>query len=112
MRRFAREKIAQIRNFPNLATQRVETIFYISKIVLYQSVVISLTSGLLLMVAMFIYGSFYFAFVPSPIHKGPVHLIFEPCHEKLGKCGFLNSSVSLSERNPVLMTGKGKKDNY
>ena len=57
-------------------------------------------------ISAFIYGSFYFAFVPPPIHSGPVHLVFEPCDENQGKCGYLNSSLSLSERNPVLMTGQ------
>jgi hypothetical protein len=33
-------------------------------------------------------------------------LIFEPCHEEMGKCGFLNASLNLSERNPILMTGQ------
>ena len=32
--------------------------------------------------------------------------MFEPCDENQGKCGYLNSSLSLSERNPVLMTGQ------
>ena len=105
MKKFAQDQISKIRGLPNMATQRVETILLVLRTFMYQSVVISLTSGVLLFMAMFIYGSFYFAFVPSPIHHGPVHLIFEPCHEKMGKCGFLNSSVSLSERNPVLMTG-------
>ena len=74
--------------------------------ILLQITQVIVTIGLLFTISAFIYGSFYFAFVPPPIHSGPVHLVFEPCHENQGKCGYLNSSLSLSERNPVLMTGQ------
>lgn len=106
MKRYASEQFARVRGLPSAATQRVETLIVLARSIFYQSVIIFLTSGLLLGIAVFIYGSFYFAFVPSPIHQGPVHLIFEPCQEKMAKCGFLNASLSLSERNPVLMTGQ------
>ena len=100
------ERLAKIRKLPGAIFQRAEELFGIGKTVLYQSVMVFLTSGLLLGIAIFMYGSFYYAFVPLPIHQGPVHLIFEPCQEKMGKCGYLNASINLSERNPILMTGK------
>ena len=100
------ERFARIRAMPRAAFQQAEEIFFLTRSVVYQSLMVFLTSGLLLGIAIFIYGSFYYAFVPLPIHQGPVHLIFEPCHEKMGKCGYLNSSINLSERNPILMTGK------
>ena len=106
MKRFTSEQYERIKGLPSVATQRIEALIFLARSLLYQSVIIFLTSGLLLAISGFIYGSFYFAFVPSPIHQGPVFLIFEPCHEKMGKCGFLNSSLSLTERNPILMTGQ------
>ena len=106
MRRFAAGQYAKVRSLPGAATQRAEALVILARDIFYQSVVAFLTSGLLLGIAAFIYGSFYFAFVPSPIHQGDVHLVFEPCHEQMGKCGFLSANISLSERNPVLMTGQ------
>lgn len=106
MKRFITELLARIRSLPSAAVLRAEEVFNVTAALIYQSMVVFLTSGLLLGIAIFIYGSFYFAFVPLPIHKGPVHLIFEPCHEEMGKCGYLNASIILSERNPILMTGK------
>ena len=76
------------------------------KYITYQTIQLILAFGLLLALSVFIYGSFYFAFVPAPIHSGPVHLIFKPCDSKMGACGFLNASLTLSERNPILMTGQ------
>jgi hypothetical protein len=105
MKRFIMERLARIRSLPSAAVQRAEEVFNVTGTLLYQSMVVLLTSGLLLGIAIFIYGSFYYAFVPLPIHRGPVHLIFEPCQEEMRKCGFLNASINLSERNPILMTG-------
>jgi hypothetical protein len=34
--------------------------------------------------AVFMYGMFYFTFVPSPEHEGQIFLEFEPCHETPG----------------------------
>ena len=100
------ERFARIRALPKAAFQQLEEIFFVTRTVIYQSLMVFLTSGLLLGIAIFIYGSFYYAFVPLPIHEGPVHLIFDPCNEKMGKCGYLNASINLSDRNPILMTGK------
>ena len=97
---------------PGAAVQKAEEVFNVTATLIYQSMVVLLTSGLLLGIAIFIYGSFYYAFVPLPIHQGPVHLIFEPCQEKMGKCGYLNATINLSERNPILMTGKSIFNTY
>ena len=51
-----------------------------------------------------IYAAFYLSFVPKPIHEGPVHFVFEPCNEEMGKCGFLNGSIQLGNPPPVLLT--------
>ena len=106
MKRFLMERFSRILALPRAALKQGEDLFFVTRTVVYQSLMVFLTSGLLLGIAIFIYGSFYYAFVPLPIHEGPVHLIFDPCNEKMGKCGYLNSSINLSERNPILMTGK------
>ena len=112
MKRFIAEQMARIRTLPSAAVQKTEEVFNVTATLIYQSMVVLLTSGLLLGIAIFIYGSFYYAFVPLPIHQGPVHLIFEPCQEKMGKCGYLNATINLSERNPILMTGKSIFNTY
>lgn len=106
MKSSSSNRFAQIRAIPEAATQKAEALILLARALIIQSITIVLASGLLFVVSVFIYGSFYFAFVPSPVHQGPVHLVFEPCQEKMGKCGFLNASLSLSERNPILMTGQ------
>merc|ERR1712226_1072267 len=93
---FARAR-AGARALPGAATQRAENTITNIKTILLQITTFVVTTGLLFYISAFIYGSFYFAFVPPPIHSGPVHLVFEPCHENQGKCGYLNSSLSLSE---------------
>ena len=97
---------SKIKAIPGAATQRVEDVVLLTRALISQTIILIISFYLLFLLATFIYGSFYFAFVPAPIHQGPVHLIFEPCQEKIGKCGFLNASVVLSDRNPILMTGK------
>ena len=97
---------SKIKAIPGAATQRVEDVVLLTRALITQTIILIVSLYLLFLLSTFIYGSFYFAFVPAPIHQGPVHLIFEPCQEKMGKCGFLNASVLLSDRNPILMTGK------
>jgi hypothetical protein len=77
MQNFTSENFSRIRGIPGAATQRVETIILLARSLVYQSVLFVLASGLLFVISTFIYGSFYFAFVPSPIHQGPVHLFIK-----------------------------------
>lgn len=106
MKNFAETQYTRVLGLKGAAEQRVEDTLNIMKGIVYQTFMFSLTSGLLILISIFMYGSFYFAFVPSPIHQGPVHLTFNPCHTEPGKCGFLNATIQMSDRNPVLMTGQ------
>lgn len=62
------------------------------------------TFAVVSVIAAGIYAAFYLSFVPKPIHEGPVHFVFEPCNEEMGKCGFLNGSIQLGNPPPVLLT--------
>ena len=74
----------------------VKTVLQILTFIAIFSVVSDIAAG--------IYAAFYLSFVPKPIHEGPVHFVFEPCNEEMGKCGFLNGSIQLGNPPPVLLT--------
>ena len=46
-------------------------------------------------ISTFIYGSFYYAFVPAPQIKDHLYPQFTPCEERPEKCSFLNASAQL-----------------
>ena len=56
-----------------------------------------LSFSLLITISVFMYGTFYFAFVPAPAHEGEVFPVFEPCDGQMGKCGFLNGTVHFTK---------------
>ena len=97
---------SKVKAIPGAATQKIEDVVVLARAIVTQTIIFIVSAILLFVLSTFIYGSFYFAFVPAPIHQGPVHLVFQPCEEKMGKCGFLNANVTLSDRNPILMTGE------
>ena len=102
-----RASVATAKAMPARATEQLEVVLEVTRSVVYFSVIAVLTVALLTFVSVFMYGTFYFAFVPSPEHAGPLFPVFEPCEARAGKCGFLNASVALSERaRAVLMTGQ------
>lgn len=103
---YIRSTVNRVRGLPSKASEQIEVLLELTKSMIYYTVVISLTLNLLGTVSVFMYGTFYFAFVPAPQHEGAIHPTFVPCERVMGKCGFLNATVELSERNPVLMTGQ------
>lgn len=89
------------------------------KELIYKLLIITLTGAVLIYASVFMYGSFYFAFIPVVAHEAPLHVGFEPCFDAPQKCGFINASVPMNmlsgsgnqganpERNsPVLMAGQ------
>ncbi len=80
--------------------------------VIYGVLATGITVSLLLAFSIFAYVAFYFAYVPAPIFRGLAHLVFEPCAETLGRCGYLNASVDLTVKpggeyaNGILMAGQ------
>ena len=67
--------------------------------ILFRIVSLFVVVGLIFFLSVGIYAGFYNSLVPQPIHEGPAHFLFEPCEEKLAKCGFLNASVILAGQN-------------
>jgi len=63
----------------------VEQTFETVKFLMIRFVIVALTSSILIFFAIFLYGLFYFTFVPSAEHEGKVFLQFEPCLEVPGK---------------------------
>lgn len=66
--------------------------------ILFRIVSFFVVFGLIFLLSAGVYGGFYNSFVPQPVHEGPAHFLFEPCEEKMAKCGFLNASVLLSNQ--------------
>jgi len=86
---------------------------------IYRFVIVTLTALVLIFASVFMYGSFYFAFIPVVEHEASLHVGFQPCFDTPQKCGFINASVSMNmlsgtggqganpERpSPVLMAGQ------
>ena len=69
---------------PTRAGERLEHAIEAARSAAYYVLVLSLTASLLAFVSAFMYGTLYFAFVPSPSHRGAVFPVFEPCVETPG----------------------------
>ena len=102
----AEHGLQQVRELPAKTAEKIELLLDFTKSTVYYSIILGLLFSLLLYISIFMYGTFYFAFVPVPEHEGPIYPIFEPCEQEIGRCGFLNGSVVFSDRDPVLMTGQ------
>jgi len=64
-----------------------------------------LTGVLVLAVSVFLYGTFYYAYMPVEMHHLPVHLQFEPCPDSTLRCSFPSAQLSL-KRNQKLLQGQ------
>ena len=106
------KRVQQVKELPGQAILTVEQVMEIIKLVLSRTLIVLLTVTILVLVSLFIYGSFYFAFVPAPAHKAPLYLSFEPCQDSPSKCGYLNATVNFNlvagtrSSAPVLMSGQ------
>jgi len=54
-----------------------------------------LTIILVLTVSVFLYGTFYYAYVPIDVYKVPLDLQFEPCNETRLRCSYPRGELSL-----------------
>ena len=125
IRAMAQASAKNVRQIPSKASAKIESLFDVTKTLIYYTIVASLTYSLLLLVSgefstrngklldftylnvlVFMYGTFYFAFIPAPDHEGAIHPVFVPCEKTPSKCGFLNATVAFSGRDTVLMTGQ------
>ena len=64
-----------------------------------------LTVVLVLAVSVFLYGTFYYAYMPVEMHHLPVHLQFQPCADTTTRCSNPTAQIAL-KRNQKLLQGQ------
>merc|ERR1712025_1208381 len=64
-----------------------------------------LTCVLVLALSVFLYATFYYAYMPMEMHHIPVHLQFQPCEDMNARCSFPSAQLRLS-RNQKLHQGQ------
>jgi len=64
-----------------------------------------LTGVLVLALSIFLYATFYYAYMPVEMHHIPIHLQFQPCKDSNARCSFPSANLSLS-RNQKLHQGQ------
>ena len=64
-----------------------------------------LTGVLVLAVSVFLYGTFYYAYMPVEMHHLPVHLQFQPCPDSTMRCSYPSAQLNL-KRNQKLLQGQ------
>jgi len=76
-----------------------------SKKVLYNLLSTMLTVLLVVSASLFMYGAFYYAYMPKEIHEVDINFQFEAC-DGMGMCSYPNASVFLDSKTKQLMTGQ------
>merc|ERR1740128_1400641 len=62
-----------------------------------------LTMALVVAVSVFLYGTFYYAYMPTELVDMPVHLEFEPCEgQTTDRCTYPSASLALGRRHQML----------
>jgi len=72
---------------------------------IYNAAATLLTFVLIIAISVFMYGTFYYAYMPLEMHALPINLQFNACEEKMGLCSFPNATVLL-DKNHKLMIGQ------
>ena len=54
-----------------------------------------LTIVLVLILSIFLYGTFYYAYIPKDVYKMPLDLQFRPCNESRDRCSYPSGQLSL-----------------
>jgi seipin len=71
-----------------------------------------LTIVLVLILSVFLYGTFYYAYIPKDVYKMPLDLQFHPCNESSLRCSYpsgqltLGRAVKLNPGQPYTLTSK------
>ncbi|XP_014782125.1 seipin [Octopus bimaculoides] len=80
--------------------------YTISKILISITIFIAL-----LWVALFVYGSFYYVYMPSVSHERPCNFVFDVCDNGVGVCSFPKARVDLTDESNryVLSSGQAYK---
>ena len=54
-----------------------------------------LTIVLVLILSIFLYGTFYYAYIPKDVYKMPLDLQFHPCNESRLRCSYPSGQLTL-----------------
>jgi seipin len=73
---------------------------------MYSLLSVLLTFFFILSASLFLYGTFYYAFMPKEIHEVEVNFQFDPCEDRVGVCSFPNASIDFQTKKNGLMTGQ------
>jgi len=65
-----------------------------------------LTTSLVVSLAIFLYATFYHAYMPVEVHEENLELQFQPCDTKPALCSFPNASWILNRNKKQLMAGQ------
>jgi len=71
-----------------------------------------LTIVLVLILSIFLYGTFYYAYIPKDVYKMPLDLQFYPCNDSSSRCSYpsgqltLGSGIKLNPGQPYTLTSK------
>ena len=57
-----------------------------------------LTVVLVVTVSVFLYGTFYYAYVPIDVHQAPLDLEFSPCEQSSMKCSYPRAQLTLGRQ--------------
>ncbi|XP_073829852.1 lipid droplet biogenesis associated protein seipin [Musca autumnalis] len=67
---------------------------------------IAFVVALIIWAAVFMYASFYYAYMPAISHTRPVHMQFKTCLDTSTPCTFPHAHVSLTKKQQLLMVGQ------
>lgn len=76
------------------------------KDLLYRLFAIVLTTLFIIWVSVFMYVTFYYAYVPAISHIRPVHLEFSSCTDASGLCSNPSANVTLTQQHHLLQSGQ------
>jgi len=77
-----------------------------TKKALYTFLSFLLTAVLVVSASLFLYGTFYYAFMPKEMHEVDVNFQFDQCEDGKGVCSFPNASINFASKKHGLMTGQ------
>jgi len=83
--------------------ERANTAKDISSTMLSSLVSTAITMFLTVSVSVFLYATFYFAYMPVEMVDMPVHLQFQPCDgHTSNRCSFPTAAIAVGQRTPLL----------
>jgi len=96
----------KVENLKDAGHQRATSILNSTSKIIYNSIASMLTTILILAISIFLYGTFYYAYMPLEVHEEPAYLQFDACQNSVGPCSYPNASIELRNKNIRLMAGQ------